>query len=324
MALFGTRKGSYIYNSYGFFTNSGYGTNYVSYFRSGQETREPFTLELNIKYKIECYQLICKLYKNNFLVKNITASNAINDSGVNRMYIFDLNKASNDADYNDNSTHVGRLYYFKIYESDNLIRNFIPCISPTGEVGLYDTVGNQFYKSPNGTKFVAGPLANGENLLNDNTRWAKIFYHNNHAGTVLFKSLEECKFSNTTDKFSLFDVMNANWQMNGKYEFLLKYESQPGKYNRWQQTKRPQDEYMNNTRPVTGYNAIHIDWTDSFWGGLERQNSDVNSISSCWINGSVGHGNWFYAIGSSASFNGGIPSNASAETKGTTLYIRIK
>ena len=37
------------------------------------------------------------------------------------------------------------------------VRNFIPCINPNNIVGLYDTIGRQFYSSPNGTAFVAGP-----------------------------------------------------------------------------------------------------------------------------------------------------------------------
>lgn len=47
--------------------------------------------------------------------------------------------------------------YAKIYGAtiDN-VRNFVPCISPDNVVGLYDTIGNQFYSSPNGVEFVAG------------------------------------------------------------------------------------------------------------------------------------------------------------------------
>lgn len=36
------------------------------------------------------------------------------------------------------------------------VRNFVPCINPNNVVGLYDTIGRQFYSSPNGTAFIAG------------------------------------------------------------------------------------------------------------------------------------------------------------------------
>lgn len=50
-----------------------------------------------------------------------------------------------------------RLYYFKLFVEGTLVRDMIPCINPNNVVGLYDTVNNVFYSSPNGAAFVAGP-----------------------------------------------------------------------------------------------------------------------------------------------------------------------
>ena len=50
-----------------------------------------------------------------------------------------------------------RLYYFKLFVEGTLVRDMIPCIDPNNVVGLYDTVNNVFYSSPNGASFVAGP-----------------------------------------------------------------------------------------------------------------------------------------------------------------------
>lgn len=47
-----------------------------------------------------------------------------------------------------------RIYYFGISGK----RNMIPCISPNNVVGMYDTIGNQFYSSLSNTAFVAGPI----------------------------------------------------------------------------------------------------------------------------------------------------------------------
>jgi len=38
-----------------------------------------------------------------------------------------------------------KVYSVKITEGTTLVRNFIPCISPSGEIGMYDTVGAKFY-----------------------------------------------------------------------------------------------------------------------------------------------------------------------------------
>lgn len=47
-----------------------------------------------------------------------------------------------------------RIYHFSISGK----RNMIPCISPNNVVGMYDTIGNYFYSSPNNVPFVAGPV----------------------------------------------------------------------------------------------------------------------------------------------------------------------
>lgn len=52
---------------------------------------------------------------------------------------------------------VGRMYYCKVWESDTFIRNYIPCINPNGEAGLYDTVNSKFYGNAGTGAFTAGP-----------------------------------------------------------------------------------------------------------------------------------------------------------------------
>ena len=41
----------------------------------------------------------------------------------------------------------GKLYFLKIYEGKEIVRDFIPCINPEGVVGMYDLVESKFYKS---------------------------------------------------------------------------------------------------------------------------------------------------------------------------------
>lgn len=55
-----------------------------------------------------------------------------------------------------------RLYSCQIYDNGQLIRDYIPCIDPSGEVGLYDTVDGLFYGNEGTGAFVAGPDVNPE------------------------------------------------------------------------------------------------------------------------------------------------------------------
>ena len=49
-----------------------------------------------------------------------------------------------------------KLYSFKAYSNDTLIRDFIPCKNSSGEVGLYDLDGGEFYANEGTGSFTAG------------------------------------------------------------------------------------------------------------------------------------------------------------------------
>lgn len=50
-----------------------------------------------------------------------------------------------------------RLYSCKIELNDEIVRDFVPCVNPTGEIGLYDLSGSQFYGNAHSGAFTAGP-----------------------------------------------------------------------------------------------------------------------------------------------------------------------
>ena len=50
-----------------------------------------------------------------------------------------------------------KLYSCKFKTGDNLIRDFVPCINPSGVVGLYDLINGGFIKSGTSTSLTAGP-----------------------------------------------------------------------------------------------------------------------------------------------------------------------
>lgn len=165
----------------------------------------------------------------------------------------------------------------------------------------------------------------------EGAEWAKIFEHNNHGGTVLFTSIAEALHSETIDKYSRLYLLDSLENVNGKYEFLLQYpddEYYNEKYNRWIQKNNPCNEYVTTTSTgeafAEGYEAVHIDWTARYWGGLTRQQPLTStSINPTYLSGSVGHSNWYYAIGCSSSWSGGIPAENYANTGRAQLWIRI-
>ena len=73
------------------------------------------------------------------------------------MYIFNVNKDDNPAYL----PGMMKLYLFKIYDNDVLVRDFIPCKNPSGVVGLYDVVNNIFYGNAGTGSFVAGAEVKG-------------------------------------------------------------------------------------------------------------------------------------------------------------------
>lgn len=72
----------------------------------------------------------------------------------NNMYLF----ACNNNGKTNNRGMRGKMYYFKLYDNDVLIRNMIPCIRKSDNVvGMYDTVNNLFYENSGTGNFIAGP-----------------------------------------------------------------------------------------------------------------------------------------------------------------------
>ena len=58
------------------------------------------------------------------------------------MFLFTM-KYSNSP---DNRRFSGKIWYFKIYENNKIIKNFVPCYDRfDGTIGLYETVEHKFY-----------------------------------------------------------------------------------------------------------------------------------------------------------------------------------
>jgi hypothetical protein len=64
---------------------------------------------------------------------------------------------NNDGSAGTTQFFVGRIYSCKMYESDTLIRDFVPCTRDSdNKVGLYDVVNDVFYTSATNNQYTAG------------------------------------------------------------------------------------------------------------------------------------------------------------------------
>ena len=150
--------------------------------------------------------------------------------------------------------------------------------------------------------------------------WARIFHHNNRWGEVYFTNADEVKSSNILDKYSVLGNIDK-YKQNGKFEFLLQYPDVSGvKYNRWTQTINPATTTVaDGDGAATGYTAIHIDWSDSTWGGLAVSTTP----GSTFIDGSVGINWWWYALGAYSAYNSAMPGPDTTHAATANLWVRI-
>jgi len=112
------------------------------------------------------------------------------------------------------------------------------------------------------------------------------------------------------DNFSLLDNLEAcrGSVIDGKFDLKIVWPlstRDEGNSNTWRQSTNP---VSSNSSGVIGYEAISISYSafgvggGEGFGGLER-NPDAHSL----LDGSINDQFWFYAIGSSFAFLGGVP-----------------
>ena len=100
-----------------------------------------------------------KCYINDALIVTSGSSN----SGAN-LFLFARNNEGVGVDQYGN----WRLYSFKIYKNNELVRDFIPVKTTDGDICLYDLISKTFYMNRGSGSFIAGPEILGIKLLKIN------------------------------------------------------------------------------------------------------------------------------------------------------------
>lgn len=92
-----------------------------------------------------------KIYIDDY-VENITTTHT--NTAINSLLL----PTYRNTDGSVGLTAYGKIYSFKIYDNDILVRDFIPCYrNSDNEVGLYDLVNNVFYTNQGAGTFAKGP-----------------------------------------------------------------------------------------------------------------------------------------------------------------------
>ena len=89
-------------------------------------------------YELECAPHYIKSLTNNRINGSVSTS-AFTRS--NNLHLFRPNQTDTDGVY---------VYYFKVYDNDTLVRDYVPALNINNQAGLYDKVTKQFYL-PSGT-----------------------------------------------------------------------------------------------------------------------------------------------------------------------------
>jgi len=114
------------------------------------------------------------------------------------------------------------------------------------------------------------------------------------------------------DNYAILNELESFRSVDGRFYFALNWPNANEDVTmQWSQSSNPL------TENIAGYEEIDIDYTGQYWGGLEPS---TNAL----MDGSVSHGNWFYAVGAYRIWNGGIPAYGGSAKDQVELYVQKK
>ena len=125
----------------------------------------------------------------------------------------------NDVDGIDERMVVMQLYGCQVYDDGVLVRDFIPCESQDGEVGLYDAANGMFYGNAGTGTFAAGPELSGNGIPAGYTEAEYLSASGGAAVDLAYRPNQdtemEIKFSTSQASTGGICVADQNWQDTG-------------------------------------------------------------------------------------------------------------
>lgn len=157
-ALFGSRK-AYATNEFAFFSHfryNGWVRQNGAFGTTDGEMNLSKVVPTGEKIRIEADAKQLSIYKDGEETPYVTkASDKGVADGVCPLYIFNLNNNGTV----DTSPAYMRLYSFKIYEGETLVRDYVPVATADGRGGLKDRLTDEIVTAANGIPFVLSPDA---------------------------------------------------------------------------------------------------------------------------------------------------------------------
>ena len=153
--LYGVESPSSPWNLLGLRATTAKRLNFLTY---GNSSAPNANIVENTVYTFE--QQYSRIDSTNYRVKctfdgTVIRNSSLSSSDVIRqvnMYVFASNINEAKKRYSK-----AKLYYFRMYDGDNLVRDLVPCIKDsTGKAGMYDIVNNVFYGNSGTGDFIAG------------------------------------------------------------------------------------------------------------------------------------------------------------------------
>jgi len=131
---------------------------------------------------------------------------------------------------------------------------------------------------------------------------------------TLFKADEWSKNPKnpSSDNFAILDQLENFRNKEGAFKLKLTWPGSGLQEYVWKQTSNP---VTKTSKGADGYEGLSIPSTAHFWGGLEH------GASQALLDGSVNHGNWWYAVASKVAFRGGIPATNNQAVQQVELYV---
>ena len=185
-----TKQGGYVlgsHNTVAPWGRNGYGINGIEQWELGTGDTCPAsssTVALNTRYTIKA----STVKGNSYMDVNGTRVITTSDSSARctgTIYVF----RNQYEQYHNAASSQIKLYSLKFWlPNGTLIRDFLPCISPSGKVGLYDKITKRFFGNSGPGSLIAGPAKESLPLYN---RWIQNGWTTdvNQGDNIGFKSI---------------------------------------------------------------------------------------------------------------------------------------
>ena len=225
--------------------------------------------------------------------------------------------------------------YYTVSQVNNIVDNYWQELYPVGTI--YSDKNNDPNIIFGGTwELVENELSDNE-LLNayfgtsglsvtdiDGQKWLTLVSHHVNSGSRVFSSVAEALNCSTAGKISRLYLLQREHEIfknnQGEYEFKLEYpELGINLKNQWRQTSNP----LETCQSVDNYSPISISWSGDYFGGMSRQNANINTKDSCLLSGCQ-YTWWWYAVCSYTNYNNAIPGPNDIEITGYTNFsVRV-